>query len=279
MTQSIDKQVRTFTPIESESHFRAISLEMLGADFVPCADDSALEKRERRFDSIGVNIALHVDSELVLDSPMLWAVSSATNRTAILMEIISQEQFNILGDVLSDVLFKRAGLHVRSMKESQLPAALPNADYDLFVFGATPRLSVMESANISFVHFDLASEKRLLAFDHCVPNTMAEIPGSFITADSESALNLASAHALLCFAEKQGRKEPLVERQMRVVKNRASGNGELIIALFAVKQLLLSFELNDGHFATRAFRASGPAETHKHFAALLIRREHGVYIN
>jgi hypothetical protein len=82
-----------------------------------------------------------------------------------------------------------------------------------------------------------------------------------------------------CLAEQQRSKEPFVQRKVGVIEDRASRNRELIIAILAVEQLLVGIQPHNGHLATRAFRASGPAEPDKQLAALIIGSEHGVYIN
>jgi hypothetical protein len=92
-------------------------------------------------------------------------------------------------------------------------------------------------------------------------------------------LNLASGNALLRLTEKQRSEEPLIQGQMAVIEDRSSGYAKLVVALFAVEQLLLCLKFYHWPFAAQALRASGPAETHKQFPALFIGREHGVYIN
>jgi hypothetical protein len=108
---------------------------------------------------------------------------------------------------------------------------------------------------------------------------MAEIPCRFVASESKGALNLASGHAFLGFAEKKGSKEPFIEWQMRVIEDRSDRHAELVIALLAVEELLFGVKLYHGHLAARTFRASGPAKPDKQLAALFIGREHGVYIN
>src|SRR6266403_2999809 len=57
VTQSINEQIGTLPAIEAKFHLFKIGREMLCAESVPCPHDAALEKRERRLDSIGVNVS------------------------------------------------------------------------------------------------------------------------------------------------------------------------------------------------------------------------------
>ena len=70
-----------------------------------------------------------------------------------------------------------------------------------------------------------------------------------------------------------------VERQVRVIEDRASRDGELVVTIFAVVESLFGFKFDNGHLAARAADAFGPAQASKQFAALFIGRKHGVYIN
>ena len=88
---------------------------------------------------------------------------------------------------------------------------------------------------------------------------MAEIPRRLVR-NRQRALELVRGNAFLRFAHQIDRKEPFPERQMRIVKDRASGYGELIAAIIAV---ILTLLFKSGHafgFATRTFNAFRPAK-------------------
>ena len=67
MTQGIYKEIGVLAAIESKRHFGAVGLQVFRADSMPGTHDAALEKRERRFDRIGIDIALRVDAEVAAD--------------------------------------------------------------------------------------------------------------------------------------------------------------------------------------------------------------------
>jgi len=279
MTQGVQKQVGILSAIESEGHLSAIGLQMLRADLMPRSDNAALQEREGRLDGIGMDVPVHIDAEAVPDCLVLCLYSHAPCHAAIEVVIVREQYIQVLTDVLADKLFERSARYIFRMEESQIAAALPDADYGFFL-GATPAnpRPVSATADVGFIYFNLAAEHRPLTFHHRGADSMTEIPCGFV-ADSECALNLASRHALLGLAEQERSYKPLCERQVGVVEYRASGHSELVVAILAVEELLFGFQFDSGHLAARALRASGPAQPRQQLAALFLCREHGVYIN
>src|SRR5229473_1289187 len=53
VSKRVEEQRMTLATIEAERHFVQIGRQMLGADAMPRADDSALEQRERGFNRVG----------------------------------------------------------------------------------------------------------------------------------------------------------------------------------------------------------------------------------
>ena len=107
---------------------------------------------------------------------------------------------------------------------------------------------------------------------------MAEVPRCFISANAERALNLASGHTLLCFAQEQSSGKPLEQWQVRVIEHGASRDTELVVTVFAVEELLFSFQFDYGSFAADAARTFRPAQAYPQFAALLFGREQGMNV-
>ena len=240
---------------------------MFRANSVPRSNDPTLKKGERRFYGIGVNVSHDVNVAAVVDGFMRDACD--LGGMGIRRKIVGNDHVNIGFDVLSNVLRERSGLHVIGMKESQIAVALANPDHDFFVVvlggmtftdGATP--------DVGLVHFNRAGEFSFGRLFHRSADSVAEIPSGLV-GDAESTLNLASRDALLCFTEKQCSHEPLFERQMGVVKDRASGHGKLVVTALAVEKLFVSLKLYSRVIAARALRSIVPAETAEQFAALL----------
>ena len=260
--------------VKTERHFVEIGGKMLCADIVPSAHNSALQEGECGFYSVGVNQTGNVFL-LVLDGFVFGALI-LVERKRIDRGFICNDNADIFADIVIDNCADGFGFRVARMDESQFSIALADSDYDILL--AARHVLAGLSADVCFVHFNRAVEHGL-CFLHCGADAMAQIPRCFIGADAERALNLASGHPLFRFAEKERSGEPLLKRQVRVIENRASRHGKLIVTLFAVEQMLFSFELHDGQLATQAARPFWEAQAREQFTALGIGGEHGVYVN
>lgn len=280
MAQGIQEQVRILPAIEAESHFVQIGREMLCRDSMPCSDDAALKERERGFDSVGMNVSVNIDFRLVFDGLVLIGEGGAPERSRISIEFIGHDEVNIFAHGLADILRQRPGFNVLRVEESKIAAALSNAYNDLFFRVSESRLAVafLASTNIGFVYFDRAVHHGTLNFFHGRSDAMAEIPRGLVT-DSECAFDLIRRHALACFTEKQGSEKPLLQREMRVVEDCARRHTELIVARFAVKELLRRCEFNYCAVAAETFNSIRPAEAHKQFAAFVVGIEQVYNVN
>ena len=105
---------------------------------------------------------------------------------------------------------------------------------------------------------------------------MAEVPrgliGTFVLAP-DRALDLICGHSLASFAEKQCCEKPLLQRQMRIVKDRPCRDRELVVSVPTVEELLFGFQFHGGHFAAHTFNAVWPAQSHKNLAAFFVSVE------
>ena len=131
MTQGVQEQIGILPAIEPEGHFIEVSREMFCADLVPCAHDAAFQKRECILDSIGVNVATNVLSRRVIDGFML----RFSNRMLVGLQAVSNDYIHVCADIVTNVLRQCAGLRIFSMKESQFPVALSNADHYFLEIG------------------------------------------------------------------------------------------------------------------------------------------------
>ncbi len=265
MTQSIEEQIRTIPAIEPEGHFFKIGREMLGAEPVPCPHDAALEKRERGLNRVGVNVSHNVDLALVAYCLVGAASESGFHHgLGISAPFVGHNHVNVFADVLADIFCETSRLRIGSMEKAQISATLTDANDDFLVFPYSCALTAPFAS---------------LCFNHGRSDSMAEIPCCLVAADSDGALNLASRHAFLGFAEQKRSGKPFRKGQMGIVKDRASGHAELIIAVLAVKELLFSLQLDHGAFTAQAAWPFREAQAGKQFAALGISREQGIYVN
>ncbi len=283
MTQSVQEQSRTLPAIEPELHLCEIGGEMFGADLVPTAHDAALQERDGRFDGIGCDARTVLVADIFPGSMIDDLVLSVSDSTFVSWETISDKHFDIGAYVFADVLCQRSALGIVSMEESEIAVALPQADNDfLGLFTCSLPAPPQLAADIGFIHLNRAIQHRAVCFPHGCPDTMAEIPRRFIRAivlAPDRAFELVSAHAFLGFAEQERCEEPLLQWEMGVVEDRASRDGELVVALFAVKELLRGFQFHYGHLAPWALRAIRPAKPNKNFAALFVSVEQVYNVN
>jgi len=278
MTQSIQEQVRPLPAIESEAHLLQIGGEMLGADLVPRSHDSSLEKREGRFHSVCVNIPIYV-AALTVNDCLVILDPGLSHGDCVGPEIVCEDNFHILADVFADVLGKRAGFCILGVEEAKFSIALADAQNGSFVRHAIAyALAAIHTANVGRINFDFSIHHRLICLGHGVSDAVTEIPRGLVT-HSDRALNLASGHTLLCLAQKMGGQKPFGEREMGVIEYRPRCNGELVIAILAVEELLLCLKLDHIRVAAQAAWTLGPAEANKQGAAFLFRGKQCVYIH
>jgi hypothetical protein len=98
---------------------------------------------------------------------------------------------------------------------------------------------------------------------------MAKEPSGFV-ADSEFALHLIRGVSLARLAHQKSSEKPFLQRQVRVIEDRASGDGELVITLFAVEELPCRRQFHNGAFASQTFRTIRPTQTNEQLTALFV---------
>lgn len=278
MTQGVQKQIGTLPAIETEFHLFEIGREMFGANPMPRSHDAALEKGESGFNGVGVNVAHDVYAGTVVNLLVIRPLGFPHGRF-VRGCVVSENDFHILADILADVLCECSPFGVSGMEEPEITVTLADTDHHFFVVHAgDTAFALVPSADVSNVHLHLAVKHRLIGLGHGVPDAMAEKPRCFV-AHSDRALNLAGGHAFLRFTEKMRREKPLGEWEVRIVKHGAGCNGELVVTVFAVEELLVGVEFDHGAFTAQAARSFREAEPHKQLAALIFGAKQGVYIN
>lgn len=280
MAQGVEEQIGTFPAIKPELHLFEIGREMLRAESVPCSSKAAFEEREGGLDGIGVNVSDDVAASAVIDRLVTVRFAEALHGEFVRYVVIGIDHIYVLADILTNKLGECSRLRILSVKEPQITVALADTDHYFFVIQASDfAFAAIPSAKVRNVNFDLAIQHRLVGLRHCVTDTMAEIPCRLVAADAERALNLAGRNTLFRFAEEQRSGKPLHKGQVGIIEHGASGDAELVIAVFAVEELFFGFEFDYGSIAAEAARTFGPAQTDKQFPALLFGREHRIDIH
>jgi len=276
MAQGIKEQVGAVAAVKAKTHLVKIGLQVLCAYAMPRSDDATLKQGECRFYRVSVNVGATPD---VLFRAVIYGLMlRIANRLAIAAIFIGDDYIHILRDVFLNVSRQRSRLGIFSVKEANGTTALANADYGLFVTVSESSLTVaaLIAADIGFVHLDSAVQQWPITFAHGGTDAMAEIPCGFV-AHAQHALYLIRAHTLAGFTDQVSSNEPLQQRQMGIVEDGSSGNTELIIAVFAVKQLR-GESRQRARLAAWAFRAKRPAQPFQKFAAAVVRIKCSSYI-
>src|SRR5262249_37322273 len=116
---------------------------------------------------------------------------------------------------------------------------------------------------------------------HGLADSVKEIPSGFVRAlvlAPESPSELIRTHTLTRFHQKQDGKKPYGKWQVRIVEDRATGNGELVFADGAFKASVTFQGRDAAIFAARTRNTLRPTETLKQFAATFDGRKQSVYI-
>src|SRR4029077_7430965 len=171
----IAEKERVLAVIKPPRHFVKVGREMFRRDSMPRSHDAALEQRECRFDGVCVNVSANIHALFVWNRLMLLCRhASFLHGPWIGCKLISNEHVNITAHVLLNVFRQRAGLRILSMEETQIAAALPDADYNLFrLLASVDTPSDFLSAYIGFIYFDCAVQfLKGLVFGHSVPDAV-----------------------------------------------------------------------------------------------------------
>jgi hypothetical protein len=272
----IAEQVRVLSVVETPRHFVQVGLQMLRRDLMPRSNNAPLKQRKCGLDRIGVKVSVNVLLRTVIhDFVFTFGHRGFPESGRIGGEIISNDDINITRNVLADVLGQRAGLRIFGVEESQIAAALTDADYDFFcLLAVVNTLADLLSAYVGFVYFANAVHLRLCNLFDSMTDAMAEIPCRAVV-DFQHPMKLMGTHAFLRLADEVDREEPFRQGQVRVVKHRASGDGELMTAILGIAVVLIAFQdgRNLNAEALRASHAVRPAQMLKVVAALLIVSE------
>lgn len=241
---------------------------MLRAHAMPSANNTALQQGKGRFDSVGMNISLHVDTPAMANCLVLSLLMEMPRRTAIHVEIVRHQNVHVVADIFADVLFESPRSHILGVEKSQLTLSLTDSDYDFLVGRSASSFSVSLAAHVGFVHFDNTAQPFAVSLNHRCADSVAEIPRGFV-GHSERALNLAGGHSFLGLTEQQRGEKPLPKGEMRIVEYRPGGNAKLIVATVTIILKAIG-DWSGLRQAARALWAFRPAKLLQDLAALLV---------
>jgi hypothetical protein len=107
---------------------------MLCADLVPASNDSAFQERECGFHSVCMNVPINVNLVPMANGFVLGTFDASANHSFwIGWQFICDHYLNVSTDIFLNVLRQCSGLRILGMEETQITAALPDTNHDLFV--------------------------------------------------------------------------------------------------------------------------------------------------
>ncbi len=277
MAQCVDEQIGILPTVETEGHFVQIGLQMLGADLVPRSHNPALQKRERRFHGISRDTCTVLISCVffgaVVDGFMLSLDASVCHDVLIASPIVGHQDFQVLTDILFEVLSESAGTGVGRVKETEIAFALSDTDNNLLGFhGSLDTLTALAATYVGFVHFDCTVQHWGVNLFHGRTDAMAEVPRRLVASDAQSSLDLVGRHSFACFNEKENGHKPSFQRQVRVVEDGLGSHSELVMALAAFKLRIIGEFKHFLALAAKALDAVRPAEFLEQSAARFVGR-------
>lgn len=244
---------------------------MLCADAMPRSHNVALQEGESRLDGVRMNVTVYIDAALVLNRLVLGVHARAPHCIRVGRELISDHNFHVIANVLSDDLGQRAGLCILDVEEAEIAVTLSESDHDFLGFLCSVNtLADLLSADVGLIHFDGTVQHGLIFhFLHSGADAVAEVPSGFV-ADSQCSFHLVRGETFSRFHHQQDGRKPLVQRQVGIVKDRAGENGELIEALATLEDLP-RFDVGTRLvLAARAFNTIRPTQFRENLAALLV---------
>ena len=264
---------------------RKVKRQMLFADMMERADYAALEQGEKPFNAVGCNqfvaLALDVLSPHVLDGIVIE--SSAHAAIAIMVvRVHIRTGGNILVDDCPQALASDAAQNLTT----NLTAALQHGNDGRFIIRQpfAANLAFHFPADVGFVHLNRAGKflaKRRVFQGVTYPVRHKKCRA--VAAKFQEPLQLERTDAFLGTANQIPSDEPLAERNMAVLENRADSDGELLFATGAPAQSGADFLFGIGRdggkhglvgaLAMRANHAAFPANAFKVFAGGFVSRE------
>jgi hypothetical protein len=135
------------------------------------------------------------------------------------------------------------------------------------------------TTNVGFVNFHIANHFAEFDISESGANLIAHKMGSFIGTETHDAVDLQSADAFLASEHHMHDAEPIPERLVGILEDRANQNGEAIAytirrAPIAIPVKELAMLMDVGIAATRAYNAFRPAILNQiRLASLFIREK------
>jgi len=250
-TNNGSENIGVHAVVVAELKFRDVQRKVLVAHLVERADYAALKDAPKTFNRVGVNRTNDVLAAMMVNG----TVGIFFVQTAVAVPAIGCEQADLIGNGFAHEFGR--GLHRDLFQNARhdVTLALHGANDRCFARTGTARFAAMFlipmavavfAADPCLVNLDNAA-KLLLRLKHCSADFVTHAVRRFIRAEAHLPLNLERGNSLFTRGHQVHDFEPLAERLVRVLKNRARDMREAV-ALILGAFVALPFE---GHRTDR----------------------------
>ena len=245
-----------------ELKFSDVERQGFLADLVIAANDPALEDAPKAFNCVGMD-----SSDDVFASSVLYdLVRVNLLDVPVAGPFVGHKQADLIGDGVHHELGEnfRADRANNARDDAALAADCANnrdfarAKAAATTVPASAMLVVGLAADEGFVDFDHSAQLVEILFDQRGANAMAHIPSGLVRAETDVAMDLPSAHALLAGQQQMDDAIPNPQIDVGILKDGSGNIGEPIAAGAAIRAL--PFEFHGLEFV-RPVRATARAMT------------------
>ena len=231
--QGVPEDMRIIAVVETPFQFLKVSVQVLDAHLMEGADDGAFEQAPDALDPIGMDLA---------DNPLFRGMAHGLMPSIVILnphvglQLIGVNRLSLILNGSMDEIMESVTLDIGNALDSNLTAIPLDGPRD-------PSLVALVCMTLAFgtatyqclIHFHdpekSGSGEGIVS--HRLSDAVTQIPGCLVR-DSQSAVKLVRAHALLGFAHEIDGGKPLSQGQVGVVHNGSRGHAEMIAASLAV---------------------------------------------
>jgi hypothetical protein len=266
----IPEKERIVAVVEAPFKFIEVGGKMLDADLMVGADHGPLEQAPDVLDGVRVNVAPDPFFGGMIDGDMLCV--GVPDALVADPAVRVDRCRSVIYDLVQEAM-ECSTIPAAYEAEPDLAASLNGSDDDRLVAAAVrpAAASGALAAVPSLIGLDDPGELHPVV-GHRGADAMAEIPGGLI-GDAQHPLQLVCANALLGLAHDVDGKEPLPQRQLRVVEDGADADAELVAAAVTIELPALDDPRDFVRVAARAADAVRPAQPFQVGVALVLAPE------
>ena len=243
-----------------------VQMQVLLADLVERADDSALHDGPKAFDGVGMNGSTHIFPS----SMMNHAMRNFLVQKPITLMIVRRKQTDMMGDGFMDEAIQRGSIGAFNHASDHVASKIPASALAFMLILGLP-------ADIGFIDFDIADELLKLDIAKGYADLAAHQPCSFVGAKAHISADLQRADPLLAREHEMHDAEPFTQWLVGILEDRPDQQRKAIGVITALLTLPVPFHVMQFMdllaATTRTRYAFWPAVTFEIFPARIFMRE------